>query len=355
MKLYCFLLLIFSVSAWAGNPKLVLGKVPVKNRILIGMDLEKLTALIQSGNLEGTAKLEAQLEDAVGLQLSDLDYLLIAGKEKFSPQNQSGFMLFSAKNELHAEKLLHTTLKKQQGLTAKESRFMGEPIYIIEPQQPDVQVSEGNTAQADQLEVLKANPELMQPYCISQVNKTSVVVGESVAVRELLSTYKHDKMLPVTSSQSMMDVLTDKSSLLFIAINFEEFVSSSLGQMLMYQEQFQGIDLQSISGLTVDLDVKDKKLELNLRISTLSTDSMQVILKRLKQSKDALESVSHGTVVRLDGGGNNVDLLMSWDQENLKSISRKVAGIPPEVTEETFEEEVDLDGLIEEEEDGVVR
>ena len=53
MKLYSLLLLIFSVSSWAGNPKLVLGKVPVKNRVLIGVDVEKLSTLLQSGNVKG--------------------------------------------------------------------------------------------------------------------------------------------------------------------------------------------------------------------------------------------------------------------------------------------------------------
>ena len=77
-------------------------------------------------------------------------------------------------------------------------------------------------------------------------------------------------MLAVTSSQSMMNVLTDKSSLFFLAIGLEDFISSSVGQMVMLQERFQGLDLQSIEGITLDADVKDKVLELNLRISTLS-------------------------------------------------------------------------------------
>ena len=346
MKLYSLLLLIFSVSSWAGNPKLVLGKVPVKNRVLIGVDVEKLSTLLQSGNVKGLVKLESELEPALGVQLKNLDYLLIAGKENFSPQNQSGFMLFSAKNDLHAEKILHSTLKKQQNLAVTESRYMGDPVYIVKPQMPEANTAlEGETS----AQPSAVNPLLMQSYCIAQLNKSSVLIGESVSVREMLSTYKHDKMLAVTSSQSMMNVLTDKSSLLFVAISFEEFAASSLGQMLMVQEQFQGFDLQSISGFTLDLDIKGKSLELSLRINTLTPDSRLAILKKLRQSKASIEAATHGTVVSLDGGGNNVDLLMSWDENSLKSISQKVAGVPPASEDEGLDEEVDLDGLIDEE------
>ena len=92
-----------------------------------------------------------------------------------------------------------------------------------------------------------------------------------------------------------------------------------------------------------------------MRITTLTADSRQAILKRLKQSRESLEAATHGKIVSLDGGGNNIDLVMTWDEKSVRSISHKIAGVPQEITEDDIEEEVDLDSLIEEEESEAVR
>ena len=320
------------------------------------MDFEKLNAFLESGNVAGVANLESGFESVFGLKFSELDYLLIGAKEKTSIQNQSGFILLSSKDKMYAEKVLHNALKSQKNLAAEETQFMGEPFYILKnKEEEEINAQSAEASESEVSNILEVNTPEIKPFCITQISNSAVAIGDSIALRELFSTYIHDKMLPVTSSRGMMDVISDKSSLLFFSVSCEEFISSGLGQMLMYQEQLQGFDLQSVSGFTMDVNLIGTELQLSLRITTLTADSRQAILKRLKQSRESLEAATHGKIVSLDGGGNNIDLVMTWDEKSVRSISHKIAGVPQEITEDDIEEEVDLDGLIEEEESEAVR
>ena len=98
--------------------------------------------------------------------------------------------------------------------------------------------------------------------------------------------------------------------------------------------------------------MKDKVFELNVKLTCLTPDSRQAFEKRFKQFKANIETAVMGNVISIDGGGNSMDMLIRWDETALRNLSGKMTsafgGSVTPVAEELDDDEVDLEGLIDE-------
>lgn len=335
MRLLALALILFALNLKAENPKLFLKNIPIKNNLIIGVDLEAIMALQSKFEIDEADDQIDSFKSFVGVEPSELSALLIAGSGDFAnPKNESGFVILKGNSTLHAEKVLHSTLKNKTDLKARETKFNNHPVYLIEAAQA---VAEGTP---------QAVP--MKDMYLSSLSDDTLIVGGARALKEVLSTVKFDKMLSVTSSSQMMKIMDDKPALLFIAFSFDNFLSTTAGQALALSPVAQGIDLESLTGLMFNADYnKEAGLKLSLDVNFFSIDARKAFESKMKQLRNQQkEMIQHGTL-EISGGSNKLTVTYALKDDELtkmiSSIRNQIAGVVPDADSEEILEEDDLD------------
>jgi hypothetical protein len=335
MRLVALALILLALNVNAENPKLFLKNIPIKNNLIIGLDLEGLMALQSKFELDEADGQIDSFKSFVGVDPSELSALLIAGSGDFAnPENESAFVVLKGNSSLHAEKVLHSTLKNNSEFKVAETKFNNHPVYFI-----DLPEVSADTAVA-------AVPA--KDMYLSNLSDDTLIVGGKKAVKEVLSTVKFDKMLSVTSSSQMMKIMDDESALLFVAFSFENFLSTTAGQALALNPAAQGLDMESLTGLMFNADYdKETGLKLLLNLSFFSIDARKTFESKMKKFRnDQQEFIQHGKL-DISGGSNKLTVTYQLSDDEftkmITSIRNKVSGVVPAELPEGDLEEEDLD------------
>ncbi|WDE95480.1 hypothetical protein PQO03_07080 [Lentisphaera profundi] len=342
MRLAVIALILLAFNVQAENPKLYLKNIPISNKLIIGVDLEAIIAFQEKfGVSEADGQIES-FEDYLGIELSQLSSLLIAGSgDLANPKNDSAFLILKSKAPIFAEKVLHSGLKLRAGAKAQETKFNNHPVYIV--QIPEVKQDIIEDVEAEEAVEVSFKKDVL----LTNLTDDSLVLGGSKSIKEVLSTVKFDKMLSVTSSSQMMKIMDDEPSLFFLAFSFEDFISTTLGQMIALNPASQGVDFESINGMMFNLDYKeDKGLKLSLKFECYSTDARIAFEGKIKQLRNQRKDhIKHGKVL-LSGGANVLKITYELKDDELKSMIEytrdQMNGVSDDTGEELDEEE-DLD------------
>ena len=302
MKRLIFSLFVLGSALYAEDPKILFQYVPIKNTVVVGFDLEKMISLPITKQLGKLNHLKRQQDffTFTGVSLNDLDSLLISASSSEVNQEPNYAFILRAKTPFYVEKLVHS-MSKEALNEVSENVFKKQTVYSV------------------------SSAEQAQTLYFVQLNERTIVVGSSLGVREVLSTKLIAGTKNITHSSSMMELLSKKSAMFFVGVDFDK---KSQDQLQQLQGVVPGLSKSSsmskLRSLFVSFDFLQRSLEMNLTLRCNDKESATAMHQLMNENQKTITTASDKIINKAsmasELAGSNVKFNLKLNQNQLERL-----------------------------------